>query len=141
MCTSSHFIFSGRMFWCIFVYFCMCVKQFSIGAGQLLFSTPNIQELYLIIPPIAMALTFAPVPCLALQSLRHLMKAMLHDAIKEQGSFQKQFKQERENSACLVGRFRANCESDSQHIYNSCSYSCIAARNNCSDKMTTANNL
>lgn len=70
-----------------FVYPCMCVKQFSIGAGQLLFSTPNIQELYLIIPPIAMALTLAPVPCLALQSLRHLMKAALHDAIKEQGSF------------------------------------------------------
>lgn len=68
-------------------YLRMCVKQFSIGAGQLLFSTPNIQELYLIIPPIAMALTFAPVPCLALQSLRHLMKAALHDAIKEQGSF------------------------------------------------------
>lgn len=41
----------------------------------------------LITPPIAMALTFAPVPCLALQSMRHLMKAALHDAIKEQGSF------------------------------------------------------
>lgn len=65
----------------------VCVKQFSIGASQLLLSTPNNQELYLIIPPIAMALTFAPVRCLALQSLSHLMKAALHDAIKEQGSF------------------------------------------------------
>lgn len=69
---------------CVPPYVCETVHH---GAGQLLFSTPNIQEPCLIIPPIAMASEFAPVPCLALQSLRHLMKAALHDAIKEQGSF------------------------------------------------------
>lgn len=82
------FIFAGiQCTYSTFVYPPVFVKQSSIGAGQLLFSTLNNQERYLIIPPIAMALKFPPVPCLALQSLSHLMKAALHDAIKEQGSF------------------------------------------------------
>lgn len=58
------------------------------------FPTANNQKLCLITPPPAAALTFAPLSCLALQSLSHLMKAALHDAIKEQGSSQKRFKHE-----------------------------------------------
>lgn len=70
------------------------MKTTPVRAGQLLFSTAQNQKLCLIMLPPGAALTFAPVSCLALQSLSHLMKAALHDAIKEQGSSQKWFKHE-----------------------------------------------
>lgn len=130
---ASHIFFS-RSVWvhiCVPLYVCKTILHWCRPI-IVFYVSRNIQKLYLIIPSIAMALTFAPIPCLALQSMRHLMKAALHDAIKEQGSFLEVVQTREENSACLVGWFRANCKSDSQRIYNSSSYSCIAARNNCS---------
>lgn len=85
---ASYFIFGLRVLVhiCAPLYVCETILN-RCRPITVFYSTPNIQNLYLIIPSIAVALTFAPVPCLALQSMRHLMKAALHDAIKEQGSF------------------------------------------------------
>lgn len=88
--------------------------------------------------PACLGLSIHPVSCLALQYLSHLMKAALHDAIKEQGSFQKWFKHEGGKAFVFSGLIQGNQGKPFTTDLQICRF--ILHYNYC-NKLTTANNF